>query len=407
METVRLFFLLTLWGMAFCFGTEDYPFAGLPRLFISTEKSVPVMDRENEIEGMLEIQEDSAVGPKDARAITIRCRGNSSFKDMPKHSFRLHSKKAFSLLGLPAHKNWVLVTNYADRSLVRNKVTYALASALGAKGSPMTLDVELFINGSYEGVYLLTETPKDVARRTGLDETDYLVEIDAKYYPDDIVFFDRAKRPFNVKSPKSATPEQVAKIQRQVDEFEKFLSGAYPDADGVGKLSRWIDLEGYLRYYWIHEFSKNPDIFLTSTYFTWKEGEPFYMGPVWDFDVAYGIFPKETTYRGWLARGNGWNRALFKNPAFREAAWDYWKRYRAVFESVLDSVGVFAERLAPAAENNYRRWPILQDTQNRFHSGRFKNYREAVLSLKRWIRFRLNWIDEMQKSALLCSSCAL
>ena len=351
MESVRLIFLLTLWGMAFCFGTEDYPFAGLPRLFISTEKSVPVMDRENEIEGMLEIQEDSAVGPKDARAITIRCRGNSSFKDMPKHSFRLHSKKAFSLLGLPAHKNWVLVTNYADRSLVRNKVTYALASALGAKGSPMTLDVELFINGSYEGVYLLTETPKDVVRR-------------------------------------------------------KFLSGAYPDADGVGKLSRWIDLEGYLRYYWIHEFSKNPDIFLTSTYFTWKEGEPFYMGPVWDFDVAYGIFPKETTYRGWLARGNGWNRALFKNPAFREAAWDYWKRYRAVFESVLDSVGVFAERLAPAAENNYRRWPILQDTQNRFHSGRFKNYGEAVLSLKRWIRFRLNWIDEMQKSALLCSSCA-
>ena len=398
MTRIRNFFkivLLSLLAMGPSYGTEAYPFAGLPRLFIGTANSAPVVDRETEIEGFVEMQEDSAGAPGKRLAISIRCRGNSTFKDMPKHSFRLHSKKAFSAFGLPPHKNWLLITNYADRSLIRNRVTYALAGALGATDAPEFLDVEVFINGSYEGIYLLTEAPKDIALRAGLDESGFLLEVDKKYHPDDIVFFNKGL-PFNIKYPKSPKKEQVEKARKHVEEFENFLDG-FSKAKDLGELSRWLDIESFLRFYWLQELSKNTDVFLSSTYFVWKEGVPIRMGPVWDFDAAYGIYPKTSTFKDWRARKGGWCASLFKNPAFESAARSYWKEHRATFEAMLDSMDVYAERLAPAAENNYRRWPILQDTQNRFHSGKFRNYREAVLSLKIWYRYRMNWIDSAVK----------
>lgn len=393
---IKIIFPLLLWVGA-SFGADTYPFAGLPRIFINTENSAPIVDRETEIDGFVEVQEDSASSPGDSRAISVRCRGNSSFKDMPQHSYRLHSKKAFSLLGLPPHKNWVLVTSYADRSLVRNRVAYGLAGALGAKDIPMTRYVELFINGSYEGVYLLSEAPKDVAVRAGTAESGYLVEVDIKYHSGDVVFFGKNKRPFNIHYPKAASAEQVEKVRKHIENFERFLSEDFPKADGLDDLSRWIDNEAFLRYYWIQELSKNPDYFLSSTYFAWKEGKPVRMGPVWDFDAAFGIYPKGTSYKDWRAQKNGWSAPLFRNAAFKEAARDYWKSHRATFEAMLDSIDAYGALLAPAAANNFRRWPILQDTQNRFHTGKFKSYEDAVRSLKIWYRYRMNWIDGMLK----------
>ena len=64
---------------------------------------------------------------------------------------------------------------------------------------------------------------------------------------------------------------------------------------------------------------------------------------------------------------------------------------------MLDSIDAYGALLAPAAANNFRRWPILQDTQNRFHTGKFKSYEDAVRSLKIWYRYRMNWIDGMLK----------
>ena len=65
-----------------------------------------------------------------------------------------------------------------------------------------------------------------------------------------------------------------------------------------------IDLESYIRYYWIQEFSKNVDGALgSSVYFTWFEGSQLNMGPIWDFDIAYGggCVPLLT----WLHRAEG------------------------------------------------------------------------------------------------------
>lgn len=54
-------------------------------------------------------------------------------------------------------KGWCLLANYADRSLLRNRIVYNLAEETGI---PFTMDsrnIDLYINGDYMGSYLITE----------------------------------------------------------------------------------------------------------------------------------------------------------------------------------------------------------------------------------------------------------
>lgn len=292
------------------------------------------------------------------------------------------------------HKDWALITNYADRSLIRNKLTYKLARDLGFPYSPDSRDVELYINGSYEGVYLLAETIKASKNRVNIDEQSFLVEVDYKHHEKDVIVYNEEKRPFNIKHPKQPSKKQIEAFQKNINAFEKYLLQEFSKDSTLGNLSQWIDIEDYLRFYWIQEVSKNPDLFLSSTFFTWSPKEPIRMGPVWDFDAAYGIYPKGTTPMEWSSRKRGWNKMLFQNRDFRIAAKEYWIRNRKIFDGMLDSIDVFSQQLSPAAENNYRRWPILQDTENKFHLKKYNNYLDAANALKRWYKQRIEWIDK-------------
>lgn len=387
-------YLLFILFSATIFATEIVKEDGLPRIFIDTKNKVSIDSREKEIPGTMTWQENAAEKEREPLAITVRCRGNSSFNDMPKHSYRVHGEKKFSPPGMAPHRDWALVTNYADRSMIRNRITYTLARELGADFAPRTLDVELFINGKYEGVYLLVETPKVSEKRINIKASEYLVEVDNKYHPKDVVVFDREKRPFNIKYPKHPDEKQIAGVKKRIENFEAYLYNEFPSESTLENLSQQMDLEDYFRFYWIQEVSKNPDLFLSSTYFTLRDDGKIHMGPIWDFDAAYGIYPKKTIPMEWHARKRGWNKRLFMNTAFKAAAREYWNNHHKVFESMLDSMEVFARQLTPAAENNYRRWDILQDTTNRFHHKKYGNYGETVLSLKTWYRQRMEWIDK-------------
>ena len=131
----------------------EYPYAGIPRIVIETEKRQAIKDRETEIPAKLQIW-----GEKKAESeimdLTIRGRGNTSWWNMPKKSYKIEFAKKQSMLGMPKDKDWALIANYADKSLLKNYVTYQLASWLGAKYAPKSDYAELYLNGSYLGVYL-------------------------------------------------------------------------------------------------------------------------------------------------------------------------------------------------------------------------------------------------------------
>ena len=67
-----------------------------------------------------------------------------------------YKKIAIELLGLPASEKWVLYGPFADKSLIRNALTYSVFTQMG-NYAPRTQYVDLVINNNYQGIYLLTE----------------------------------------------------------------------------------------------------------------------------------------------------------------------------------------------------------------------------------------------------------
>lgn len=368
---------------------KEYPYAGIPRIVIETENRQAIVDRETEIPAKMQIWGDSTA-ESEIMDLTIRGRGNSSWDVMPKKSYKIEFENKQLMLGMPKDKDWALIANYADKTLMRNYISYQLSAALGAYYAPHCEFAELYLNQEYLGVYLLTETIKVGENRVNIpnDDNSYIVEVDGKYRDNeqvvfsDVIMGDGMGVPFRVHSPKNAALNVLDTVQKHVEKFEFFLQNV--ETDNIDVMDSWIDVGESIKHYWVQEFTKNPDAdFYTSVYFSWVRGESIKMGPVWDFDMAFGNHPNEkiNLRTQWHIRPKYWNKYLFKNEEYKNKANLYWNEKRRYFVAVLDSIDACRKKLEKAVMNDLKKW-----NPNGL-------YDDSVDNLKIWIFERLNWID--------------
>lgn len=374
---------------------KEYPYANIPRIVIYTENLQKIKDRETEIPAKLQIW-----GKKEAESeildLTIRGRGNLSW-GMPKKSYKIELAKKQSMLGMPKDKDWALIANYADKTLMRNFIAYRLSAALGAYYAPRCEFAELYLNGEYLGVYLLTETIKIGKNRVNIpkDDYSYIVEFDAKYRKNEQVFFsdvlteNENGKAFRVHDPKNATEKILEVLQNHILEFEKFLKKIKTSESN--ELEKWIDVDGFIKHYWVQEFAKNPDAeFYTSVYFSWVNGEKIKIGPVWDFDLAFGNHsnPEVNLSEQWHVR-KYWYTFLFKDSLYKKNTMKYWSQNRFIFNGILDSMYVCEKKLKKATGNNLKKWSSLKkDSLDTFDN--------AVENLRKWMKERIQWLDNQE-----------
>lgn len=381
---------------------KEYPYANIPRIVIYTENQQKIKDRETEIPAKLQIW-----GKKEAESeimdLTIRGRGNTSWSDMPKKSYKIEFEKKQSMLGMPKDKDWALISNYADKTLMRNFIAYQLSAALGAYYAPRCEFVEFYLNGEYLGVYLLTETIKIGKNRVNIsnDDYSYIVEADGKYGDDEqIVFSDvlmtgDEKKPFRIHDPKNATKIVLDTIQNHIRKFEKYLLTI--DSGRNNNIEDWIYVDECVKHYWVQEFAKNPDAgFYTSVYFSWVKDEKIKMGPVWDFDLAFGGHSNESVVKPekWYIKTGYWHSYIFKDSIANQVRLVFWKENRSIFAKLIDVADSIRVLLNDVAKNNFKRWNILKSTEYVYHRHSYDSYKDAVEKLKEWIQIRIKWIDE-------------
>ena len=372
---------------------SEYPYAGIPRLVIETEDFTQIRDRETKIPAKLQIYGESAP-ESGVLDLTIKGRGNSSFTGMPKPSYKIDFEKKQEMFGLPKDKDWALIANSADKTLLKNFITYKLAGWLGDEYTPRCTFVELYLNRQYQGVYLLSETIKVGKQRVDISKTDssFLLERGPTEYGGEHFVVTEQGTTFGIKYPKEPSYSDKMVIKSVLSEFELFLT----DSSLSKNISDYLDFEDYLRYYWIQELSKNFDgAFRRSIYVTWQSGDPIRLGPVWDFDVAYGNWEVDSlrTVTDWYIRNSGWNGLIFDRPWYWQNATDYWKEHRAFLATLPDSISKYADELSPAAKNEFKRWPVLENTENWTYKEAYNSYNEAIDSLNSWIKQRMEWID--------------
>ncbi|MFC2175214.1 CotH kinase family protein, partial [archaeon] len=93
--------------------------------------------------------------------IGIEVRGATS-QGFPKKQYGIETRDEngnsinLPLFGFPRESDWVLYAPYTDKSLMRNHLAYTLSRQMGHYAS-RTMFVELFLNGTYDGVYVFME----------------------------------------------------------------------------------------------------------------------------------------------------------------------------------------------------------------------------------------------------------
>lgn len=378
----------------------EYPYAGIPRIVIETENFREIKDRETEIPAKLQIWGERAP-ESEVMDLTIRGRGNTSW-GMPQKSYKIEFVNKQAMLGMPKDRDWALISNYADKTLMKNYLMYHLSAKLGAYYAPRCEFAELYLNKEYLGVYLLTETIKIGEERIPLfkNNNSYLVEIDAKHQINEQVFFsnilsqDSIGKAFRIHAPQNATEDIVLKIKEHIQKFETFLKTVSIQKEN--HINQWIDIVEYVKYYWIQEFSKNPDAnFHGSIFFSWQEDDVIRMGPVWDFDIAFGSYNNESINdpQNWHIRYSYWNNFIFQDSIMNYSRINFWKKNKTIFENVLSTIDSTSKFLHNSAQNNFKKWHILQSTDLLYHRHSYSTYKNATDDLKKWIKQRLAWIN--------------
>lgn len=371
-----------------------YPYAGLPRIVIETEDFAGVRDRETEIPSHLQIYGEKAP-ESEVYELTVRGRGNSSFK-MPKYGMKLEFTDKVSLLGMPKNRDWALVANFGDKTHLRNYMMTRLSEWLGAKYTPRMQFVEVYLNRNYMGLYLLSETIKVGKNRVNIDENDttFLLEKeDSKKFDPPYVLTDNQYY-YHIKSPKNPSPETEKLLKKHLNAFENFMEDYY--LHRANEIKNWLDVDDFLLFYWVQEYSKNEDgNYARSVFMTWKKGEPIHFGPLWDFDLAFGNASREQNQNpeDWYIRKYRLNYYIMQNSVVKEAALDYWNNHRKTFKALIDSIPVYRAIIEKAIDNEYRRWPVIGNTENWALKDPYDSYDEAVEAMTEWMKKRYQWID--------------
>ena len=370
--------------------TISLEYSGLPMVFVETAggKNIPAK-WEDWLEGShVTIYNTDWTVDYDGPT-SIRGRGNSTW-GYPKKPYALKLDSKAEILGMPKHKRWVLLANWMDRTLLRNRVSFNLAEMTDLAYTPRGEFVELFVNGKHMGNYLLCEQIKVDENRVNIDELDegevdggYLLELDA-YFDEAFKFRSAIKGlPYMFKDPDEVSTEQFDFLQGYINDLESAL---YDDARfAAGEYEEYIDVTSFVDWWLVMELSgiwepNHPK----SCYMHKDKGGRLTAGPVWDFDwetyVPMNWFRiKDALYYG----------RLFQDPKFRSVVKERWAKFSDDFRTLPDFIRSEAGYIRNSEKMNHRMWPITQVV----NQDEKLSFDDAVARMISAYESKLNWMD--------------
>ncbi len=349
---------------------------------------------------------------------TIHVHGNSS-RYFDKLSYKIKLVDSVgdgndqSVMGMDAHSEWVLHGPFLDKTLLRNYMWYNIGGEIMGY-APNVRFCELFLNGEYEGVYVMTETVtagKNGARLPlTVDKKDntysgYLLRMD-RTSEEDINNFTKyayrlnATSGINIEYPgkKNITPELMTSITKDFSSFEKAIYSYDFDNDAYG-YKKLIDIDSFVNYFIINELTGNYDVGAYSTYI-YKDKDGRFRMCIWDFNNACDNYQEQAIPTDDFRLINApWYWMLVKDKDFTKRIID---RYRDLRKSVLSDeyldqyIDDTIAYLGDAVKRNEERWgysydddTLLNPAERNLHS-----FDSAVTQMKDYIRRRTEFLDE-------------
>ena len=390
-----------------------YQPTNIPLIVINTEGKMNFKKKTEKTDCNVIIIENGKIALKQTG--DIRIRGNSS-KDLEKKSFQLHLNEKENILGMPAKaKKWGLLANHMDKSLIRNLVAFKISSLLGQNYSPACKSVDLILDGSFEGNYIICDKIEKGKNRVELDDLDetmneypeitggYLMEIDGFADQEPYHFNSKKGVKVTIKYP-DATKNQTAYIKSWFDDIEQNIY----ENQNVDK----IDLETFSQFFILNEFCADIDSVWSSYYVTkQRNDDKIHFGPAWDFDLSldndHRLYPTNSLdtwiFNYGLSSGT-FRQFISKLMSCEKTLNAVQQKWRDITSSTFTKENVFnfiEEQIKYIDESrklNFKRWDVLNKILQ-YEAVARGSYEEEVKHLKEYIEERFMIFGNMILSA--------
>ena len=402
------------------YGYEDegddsklYQLTNLPTVVINTEGSQEIVSKEEELSSTVYIISEEGTNLLATTETGVRGRGNASWDQFPKKPYRLKFKSKQSPLGAPASaKKWTLISNYSDKSLMRNILAFEASRRIGQAYTPYCHPVDVIVNGEYRGCYQLCDQVEAAEGRVPAKDG-YLIEIDAYAWKEVSAFWSWRGTPVTIKHPDE---DDITDSQRQHIEsfFNQMETAALGEdfTDPEKGYRKYLDLESFLRNLLVGDFCGNTDLLWSVYMYKDATDGKLYTGPTWDHDLSF-----DNDYRSYPVNANNdfiflfvpspasdavrdiTRRIVKEDPEAKKLLAQYWNH--ALEEGDLKTLPEYLDQtyvlLQESQELNFKRWNIL-DSQVHMNFQALGTYEAEVNFLKNCLKERLVKFDEYVKN---------
>lgn len=354
----------------------------------------------------------------------IKVRGNTT-AGAPKKPWNIKLSSKESVLGMDKGKKWCLLANSFDKSLMRNKIAYDLGLEIGVNYTSQNRFVEVYLNGKFQGNYLMTEPVEAKSGRVeidayGADNNDILLELGTRNEEGVDHFTTSVLRTtFDVNDPEKGddltdvqVDDKIARVKDFLDNFERALQGQKYD-----EILKYMDEDTFVNFYIVNELMKNVDFNFSSTRF-YIQGDKIYAGPCWDFDLSSGncksamytnYYVDGVSYKGYYCQSMNWYRQLFKNQEFynkvkeryKELQYKIQNMYKTDSETEL-SISNFVNIYGNSFMRNYQSanelgagWSFTnEDGYSYTAEAGWTTWQQPIEFLRDWLKNRNIWLCE-------------
>jgi len=389
----------------------------LPVVSIETKNKQAIKEKDKKISGVFSIDYNGAASYSNIESVPmeIKGRGHSSWK-LEKKPYKIKFDEKTSLFGLTAAKEWVLLANHADKSLIRNKLAMDIGNVLdNVPFSPHAYNVDVYVNDKYMGVYTLLEQIEVKEGRvegekdgTNVD-TDYLLELGGEEEQTSFgsnIFHSLLYVYIEIKNPDTdvLTKEQYEYVRNYVREADK----AVKELDGY---EEYIDVPSLIDWFLLNELSYNIDgTFRRSDYMLKKKEGKLYMATYWDYDYAFGNFWRDPqAFDEWICLGNentiedeyikdNWITFLLEDPDFTAQLKQRWSEVKTkIYKTAMATIADAEKNVLSSAEKNFERWPGILGKKIQYENkkcAKIATYEGQLKYLRDFIKKRYEWMDK-------------
>ena len=341
--------------------------------------------------------------------VNFKVRGNTTALSwVKKKAFTFKFEKKKDVLGMGKGKKWALIANAFDPTLMRNYIAFNTAYELDIPFTSNQKYVELWVDNTYMGCYVLYEPVQEGKDRVDIDiesndgKNDFLIEYEYSREEDDVTYFLANGLRFISGEPETPNEEQLEYIKSTMTDITNTLNNG-TQAD----IEEKIDISSFVKFYLLNEYVKTYDFSMSSVYYYYKDGK-LYAGPPWDYDLSAGnecdglsarctnaanpngAFINSNLYR--YLYNKDWFKKLVKQEY--EKHYDYFKSIHSdngLMDTIYSDYGDLFNRNYTEAGWSVSKWWI------NIQKKPLATYRENYDFLKNWYSQRNVWFEDYLK----------